>query len=102
MTSSFLNVVIVNVVGTGIVVTADDTMVVSRVVIGSVTIGIVVPSENDPVLLKDTVVFSSCKVEKDTLVGKGCNGCLKSCLRRLYGRSAFLLPTDRGIQTDST
>ena len=52
-------------------------MIVSRVVIGTVTVWIVVPSENDVALLKDAVVFNGCKVEKDTLgilVAKGCNG----------------------------
>ena len=40
-------------------------MIVSRVVIGTVTVWIVVPSENDVALLKDAVVFNGCKVEKD-------------------------------------
>lgn len=64
MTSSFVNVVIVNVVGTGIVVAVDDTMIVSKVVIVTVTVWIVVPSENDVALLKDAVVFNGCKAEK--------------------------------------
>lgn len=94
--------------GTGIVVAVDDTMIVSRVVIGTVIVWVVVPSENDVALLKDAVVFNGCKVEKDTLgilVAKGCNGgfpAVSSCLQHLYGLSAFLLPTDRGIQTHST
>jgi len=45
--------------------------------IGTVTVWIVVPSENDVALLKDAVVFNGYNVEKDTpgiLVEKGCNG----------------------------
>jgi len=56
MTSRFVNVVIVNVVGTGIVVAVDDTLIVSKVVIGIETVWIVVPSRNDVALLKDEVV----------------------------------------------
>lgn len=37
MTLDFVNVVIANLVSTGIVVAVDDTMIVSRVVIGTVT-----------------------------------------------------------------
>jgi hypothetical protein len=77
MTSGFVNVIIVNVVGTGIVVAVDDTMIVSRVVIGTIAVWVVVPSENDVALLKDAVVFNGCDVQKDTLgtlVGRCCNG----------------------------
>jgi hypothetical protein len=46
-------------------------------VIGTVTIWIVVPSENDVALSKDAVVCKGYKAEKETLgilAGKGCNG----------------------------
>jgi hypothetical protein len=52
MTSSFVKGVIVNVVVTGIVVAVDDTMIVSRIVIGTVTVWIVAPSENDVPLIE--------------------------------------------------
>jgi hypothetical protein len=54
MTSSFVNVVIVNVVGIGMVIAVDDTMTVSRVVIGTITVWIT----------EGRVTFNSGKVGK--------------------------------------
>jgi hypothetical protein len=66
MTSSFVNVVIVNVVGIGMVIAVDDTMTVSRVVIGTITVWIVVPSEDDLVLLKDGLLSIVARSERHT------------------------------------
>jgi hypothetical protein len=45
-----------DVVGKWMVVAVDDTLIVSKVVIGIETVWIVVPSRNDVALLKDEVV----------------------------------------------
>ena len=74
MASNVVSTVVVNVVGTGTFVVVDETRMVSRVVVGTVTVWVVVPPEEEVALLNGAVVGNGCKVEEDSVatpVGKG-------------------------------
>jgi hypothetical protein len=73
-TSNVVDSVVVKVVGTGMFVEVDTTMMVSSVVTGTVTVWVIVPSDGDVALLNGAVVCKGCKVEEEPLgilVGKG-------------------------------